>query len=289
MKKLPHLLLAFVVFYFAYDWLLAHYLPQSHVWPRVVLPSLFMLLPFSMFFGLFYNFKRYRVIQGSDTAAPKDGKWVALSGTVIPGDESLVSPFTRKDCVCYSYCVSSYGFSSAVSKSIGRGEMAWHRRYFGYARVPWVLRSSIANIQMKTFFGTSSHVRKHPPEEEVVANARQFVDRTSFEKRTILGTELLEFPPKDSRKDWISTLGDAVPDLKECQLEEDTLPVGQVCLVSGIWSDQTQGLTIDVTLYPGVKKDVLSGIRRQIITQIIMIPFLTAFINFAFYNLYMYS
>src|SRR6185503_11820049 len=107
MKYVLRLSLAFVVFYFAYDWLFAHYLPESHFPSRIVWPSFLMLLPFSMFFGLFYNFRRYNVIRSSDNTVPQDGKWTALSGTITPSEAPLVSPLTKKECVCYSYSISS--------------------------------------------------------------------------------------------------------------------------------------------------------------------------------------
>jgi hypothetical protein len=295
MKWLLTAILMFAILYFVYDKLFAHYLPESHVWYKVALTSLLMVLPASILFGIVSNLRMYRIISNRYNMIPEDGKWIALTGTVSSGDQILQTPFAQKECVSYHYSISKFDHTSATSKAMGRGEMGWIPIYSGFAVAPWNFRSSVANIQIKALAGGSQYLsanKFNSPDDTVVANARRFVESTTFEKSDNIFTKdalgAVQFADSFARKDWVASNLDPAIDLKDCLIEEKYQPLGTEFLATGIWSSQSQ--TLSKALFrTGTQKEVLSGIRGQLIVQILMVPFLTAFINFVFYNLFKFS
>jgi len=295
MKWLLRTLLMFGIFYFVYDKLFAQYLPESRVWYKMLLPSFFMLIPALILFGIVSNLRMYRIISSRYNMLPEDGKWVALTGTVSSGDQILQSPFSQRECVSYHYSISKFDHTSTTSKITGRGEMGWIPIYTGYAVAPWNFRSSVANIRIKALAGGSQYLsanKFNSPDDTVVASARRFVESTTFEKSDNMATKdalgAVQFADSFARKDWVASNLDPAIDLKDCLIEEKYQPLGTEFLATGIWSNQSQSLS-KALFRTGTQKEVLSGIRGQLIVQILMVPFLTAFINFVFYNLFKFG
>src|SRR5687768_9272715 len=141
----------YIALYILYDYLFAKFLPHARVWYKIAGAALLMMLPAAVFYGLRFSIGEVLLIRRSHHPRLVDGKRVAVLGSLRPFAEPIQTPFSKQDCLAYSYSVYSW---KTDPKSKQRLQIF---AYSGQAMTRSVIRSTAGDLKLLSFVdGTES-------------------------------------------------------------------------------------------------------------------------------------
>lgn len=243
-----------------YYYLVGRFLPFPINFILSLLGSLFMLLSTQEFVGAYRQYRDWRLMKKSLAArgvtAFRDGQRVMVSGRIFPVKESIVTPFTHKKCVLYTYRVYQEGREEYYDEGEGRVDLP---AYAGLWLVPAYINSTVGKVRLLTFpllEGFASETYRYSPATlPFYENASTYLQRTAFEDLSRAGIlrkweEVFGMIGKVVtnagyvRKD-IKTVTGTVG-LNQCSLEELSVGEGEKVSLFGIWSSAGQGVVGDI-------------------------------------------
>jgi hypothetical protein len=285
MKKfLIALLIEFVLFCVLYNFLIAKFFPGENSSLRVGIISLLMMIPMVIIHGIFWNGKEISLLRKSDNPALKDGERVALTGYIRPLQEALISPFTKKQCVGYSY---------RVTRSSGSGKSrTQHTEYSGTLQVPSVIRTNMMEVRVLGLIegedetydelegdntGIFQSAEEYLSSREFPTKPKNLSEALSTAKRLITdndGSILEEF-----------RYNDAPVDVSGRTLEESCIEINKPYSLIGVWSAAQNGLLSDpfgkgnITVLEGDATQAIKKMRSRNGCLTIAAIFLLIFLN----------
>ena len=167
----------------------------------------------------------------------RDGKRVAVIGTVHPASSSLYTPFTKTSCVAYQYKITSL-----------KGESP-HDDYEGFAMTPSYVHTPQGQIKILAY--PELDMKDEPVRgQEMKANAREFIDKTTFFSVREAGIkaaakELRELQADDDGSMRYDHRMDPVSELDDCRLTERILRTGDTICALGRYSEERKALVPD--------------------------------------------
>jgi hypothetical protein len=283
-KYLTALAIEFIVFCVLYHFLIATFFPNEKAWLKAVVISVIMMLPMVFIHGIYWNAKEISLLRNSNNPTLKDGERVALSGYIRPVQEELLSPFTKKSCVSYSY---------SVTRSTSSGKTKFHdTEYSGTVQVPSVLRTNMMEVRLLGLIQGESETYDEMEEDDqaILQNAYEYLSHRQFQPK-----------PKNLSQAWATakelitdndgsilqefSTGEAPPDLSGRTLEESCLEIDKPYCVIGVWSAIQNGLLTDpfgkgsITLLPGDAEQAAKKIRSRNGCMTVAAIFLIVIVN----------
>jgi hypothetical protein len=190
---------------------------------------------------------------------PRDGKRVAVIGTVHAMSSSLHAPFSRTSCVAYQYKVVSF-----------KGENP-NTDYEGFALVPSYVSTEGGQVKIQAYPDLEV------PEEtvrgaEAKAAAREFLDSTTFlairkegVKSAIAEMKKL-MADDDGAMRYDHRMDPVAESLDDCRLTEKVIRAGDSVCVLGRYSEEKRALVPDpdaIMHGATIKKGEPSSFRRS--------------------------
>lgn len=120
---------------------------------------------------------------------PRDGRRIAVAGTIEAQGDLLETPFSLQPCVLYSYEI----YRMVVTPSRGRGSSSSSRRvvdFSGLAMTSTAIRTSNGRFALCGFPYLTGVVRNDSRDVSLRVAAREYIRRTTFEKTLPYAGEL---------------------------------------------------------------------------------------------------
>jgi hypothetical protein len=251
-------------------WLHQHLNPPADVWVSVI-AGFFMAVVIGAFrtaLAAMGDARRVRqAIEpgGFMAQEPADGATVAVAGTIRPLGEALLTPFSRRRAVLYSFEVEH-------ENPAMRDEMRQVKDYSGFALTPSVIDSMHGAVKLLCYpqlEGVGKEVITAP---DAIANAQEYIANTQWTDMKLnpaaIYREVKDMLTDDDgsvRKDW--RMGEP-PDLERTTLQEQLVPPGAQVFAIGKWSAANRGLIPDAgvpaRLVVGDARHVLASLRSKI-------------------------
>ena len=174
---------------------------------------------------------------------PADGKRIALIGTLHADARVLYAPFSRAECVGYSYDIYHFVYTTGSRGSTGSTRKVTD--FSGIALAPCVIRTSQGDFRLLAYPFLSGFPEQRYTDQPHRERAAEFIRTTSFEKTmplfgelTTLNSAMLE-TEGSLKRDWRITDSD---DLDEATFEEQCIPPESNVCAFGIYSDEKRSL-----------------------------------------------
>lgn len=243
-----------------------------------------MMIPVVIIHGIFANSKEIALLRKSDDPTLKDGERVALTGYIRPLQETLTSPFTKKQCVGYSYKV--FTVSGSGKSSTQRTE------YSGTVQVPSVIRTNMMEVRLLGLIEGEDQTYDEMEEDDkaMVQNAYEYLSNRQFQPK-----------PKNLSEAWATAkklitdndgsiceeikILDTPLDLSGRSFEESCIEVNKPYSLIGVWSAAQNGLLSDpfgkgnITVLEGDARQAIKKMRSRIGCMTIAAIFLSVFLN----------
>lgn len=161
--------------YWLYSFILGKTLGAETAFAVAFIPTVLMLLSITNLSGIWTNLVDSSALKRSDGLPGfQEGKRVAACGRIYPvNNQPVKSPFTRKDCVAYSYKVEYRG-----------GEFN-DTDYAGRRLIPSAVKTPNGDVRLLSWPGfrgfDSSVVDDVTPVENVYQNAAEYICSTPFQ------------------------------------------------------------------------------------------------------------
>ena len=292
MKKfLITLLIEFVLLCVLYNFLIAKFFPGENSWLRVGIISAVMMIPIIMIHGIYWNGKEISLLHKSDNPTLKDGERVALAGYIRPLQEALTSPFTKKQCVGYSY---------KVTWSSGSGKSRTQRTEFsGTIQVPSVIRTNMMEVRVLGLIEGEDETYSEIEDDDkvIIQNAYDYLSQRQFPSKPKSLSEALSTAKKlitDNDGSMLEEFkfGDTPLDLSGRTLEESCIEINRQYSLIGVWSAAQNGLLSDpfgkgnIIVLEGDAAQAIKKMRSRNGCLMVAAIFLLVFLNvMAFANL----
>jgi hypothetical protein len=285
MKKfLIALVIEFVLLCVLYNFLIAKFFPGENSWLRVGIISLLMMIPIVIIHGIYWNGKEISLLRRSDNPTLKDGERVALTGYIRPLQEVLTSPFTKKECIGYSY---------SVTWSSGSGKSKTQRtEYSGTIQVPSVIRTNMMEVRVLGLIEGEDETYDELEEgnKAIIQNAHEYLSSREFPTKPKNLSEALATAKKLITDNDGSILeefkfGEAPVDLSGRTLEESCIEINKPYSLIGVWSAAQNGLLSDpfgkgnITVLEGDATQAIKKMRSRNGCLIVAAIFLLVFLN----------
>ncbi|HEX6641301.1 MAG TPA: hypothetical protein VF215_09315 [Thermoanaerobaculia bacterium] len=170
---------------------------------------------------------------------PKDGAWVAISGT-IRSNEPLQTPITGATAVAYEYQISR---DETSSTSNTRKSKAIH--YEGKALAPSTITTRQGAFRLLAV-PTLDVPREHPQTPDAFARAAKYVKTTAFQTSNTPKDERIGMEQEAADDDGFfrvdKHLSDGNVDVTTCRLEERHIKQGEMVCAFGLYSVARGGL-----------------------------------------------
>lgn len=211
--------------------------------------------------------------RGESYAAPQDGEALAAYGTIRALGKPLITPFTHKQAVMYSYDIEH------MVKRNNDWEQV--KDYSGLALTPSAIDTPHGPVRLLSYPELEGFDKATYDTDEELDNARAYVRATRFEKMTGFAVgkiyrevkELMTDDDGDMRKDF--EIGASDPELADHTLTEQLIANGeQVCAI-GRWSQQRGGLLPDrngglVRVVRGTPQEAVAKLRSKRTSSVAM-------------------
>jgi hypothetical protein len=267
--------IVFVAFYGIYDSVFSHYFSEHRTWYNVIVLALVMLLPASTLYVLPHFVRELRLLKQADHPQLIDGRRIAVHGTLESQRDLIVTPFTERLCCCYDYRI--YHFEKArVGTTGGDDGREAVSDFVGFAKVPFVLRSSIGDLQLLNSIAATETCSFRVKDPAYASKVNAFVDHTVFEESWDTFTATKE--RGDFRRPGASL------DVAERVIEGCIPPGAEICIL-GRWSSSPAGIQSvgsalgSYTVVKGNPANAARAIVQRILKNIVMSIFLAAIIN----------
>ena len=203
---------------------------------------------------------------------PRNGKRVAIAGTLEPVESLLTAPFSGEACVYYDYEITHIpprrsDEDTQPSAVVDRG---------GIAMAPVVIRSGVRDVRLLAVPGLEGF---EPADlgEDVVGRARAYIARTRFQEQGIVASlkdvsRMLDDRSGRWRMDSKNTDYD---DLEDSHFQERRVPAhAKVCVV-GLYSAKENAIVPQdnvggVRLISGTREEALHQLRAGSIASIFL-------------------
>lgn len=242
-----------------------------------------MLLPATALYWIPRYIDEWILYHGIRRPTFRDGKRVAVVGTVDSDNAPLISPISKTECLSYSYGIYHMIKKSQGRRSEGRSQGSMEVAeyfYYGKNNVPLLLSLSDRTIRLLTFTGGTEMKQWKGNDPAIAENLHPFLQTTAFEKGDAHGGVGLEV---DERRDYQSPVAPGEPE--SWQVVENHLPLGKEIVVAGIWSSERKGLThaglgeMPYTVLTGGAQGFLRDIFKRILRLALVTIATTALIN----------
>ncbi|HEV7920061.1 MAG TPA: ankyrin repeat domain-containing protein [Thermoanaerobaculia bacterium] len=203
-------------------------------------------------------------VRGESYAAPQDGETLAAYGTIRALGKPLITPFTHKPAVMYSYDIEH------MEK---RANSQWEpvKDYSGMALTPSAIDTPYGPVRLLGYPELEGFEKASYDTDEELDNARAYIRSTTFARMTVgkIYREVKDLMTDDDgemRKDF--EIGTSDPELPDNTLKEEIIENGeQVCAI-GRWSQQRGGLLPDregglVRVVRGTPQEVVAKLRAK--------------------------
>lgn len=285
MKKfLVSLVIEFILLFLLYNYLITRYFPDQQSMLKVGIISAVMMIPVVMVHGIFANAKEIALLRKSDNPTLKDGERVALSGYLRPLQEVVTSPFTKKQCIGYSYKVATI-VDSGKSRS-------QRTEYSGTVQVPSVIRTNMMEVRLLGLIEGEEETFDEIEEDDqaVVQNAYEYLSHRQFQPK-----------PKNLSEAWATAkklitdndgsiseefkIGDDPLDLSGRSFEESCIAIDKPYSLIGVWSAAQNGLLSDpfgkgnITVLQGDATQAIKKMRSRNGCMTVAAIFLSMFLN----------
>lgn len=270
-----------------YNYLLTVFFPEEKSLVAVGIISFVMMIPVVMVNGIYGNTKELSLLRGSHNPKVKDGQRVALTGYVRSPQEPLLSPFTKKPCVSYSY---------SVSRTVSRGKSSSkHTEYSGNVQVPSTLRTNTMDVRLLGLMEgeEESFDESDQEEKEIFQNAYEYVRSRQFQPKKSVSeawskAKEMMTDNDGSMLEEVKVTDDPL-DLSDRTLEEWCLEINKPYSIIGVWSSAQNGLISDpfgkgtITVLKGDAAEAIKTMRGKIGCLITVTIFLIVLLNFLAY------
>ena len=233
----------------------------------------------SLFFALGINGFRKAWLERKDAillARPegqlRDGRRVAIAGTIEPQAEPLSAPLSGRACLAYDYEIGHRKAPGVqlIGKTSGQSQMSSEViDYGGYGLAPSVIVSEGRQVHLMAFPGLEGFPRS-ATEDLAIDRARSYVGATTFEQQSLWSgigdiNKLATDRSGSVRKDWRMTSHEGVD---ESFLREQILPVGAKACVIGRYSERESAIVPEagwsgVRVIHGTRDEGLSFLRDK--------------------------
>lgn len=224
------------------------------------LGSLFMLVSTGSFLTARAKYTDWRLMKKALTARNitdfKDGQKVVVFGQIFPTNQQpIISPFTQKKCVFYTYDVYQWVWEGSGKDRRQEKESD----YGGLHLTPSYINSTVGKIRLLAFPTLQDFEKKTYSYSDDTApyynNAYAYIQNTQFEEFGRMGIsklgkayqmvkDILTDDDGYVRKDTKYTTEPF--DLKTRYLEEQLVKDGENVSLLGIWSSAKQGVITDI-------------------------------------------
>ena len=277
-------------------WLHQHLNPPADVWVSLI-AGLFMAVVVGTIrtaFSTMGDARRVRSAvepRGYSGELPADGATIAVAGTIRPLGEALLSPFSRKRAVLYSYEIEHE--NPGV-----RNETRTVKDYSGFALTPSVIDSMHGAVKLLCYPQLESIPKESPINPDAVTNAQEYIANTQWTSMAGFNPAQIYREVKDIltdddgtvRKDWRMT---DRTDLEGATLLEQVIPPGAQVFAFGRWSEEKRGLIPDrgvpARLVLGDARNVLKSLRGKVVGNFIGAIVFGAAVNGILYALVKYG
>ena len=286
MKKfLAALVVEFILLFVLYNYLITRFFPDEKSWLKVGIISAVMMIPVVIVHGIFANAKEIALLRKSDNPTLKDGERVALSGYIRPLQEAITSPFTKKQCIGYSYKVFTI---------VGSGKNRSQRtEYSGTVQVPSVIRTNMMEVRLLGLIEGEDETfdEIEGDDKAIFQNAYEYLSHRQFQPK-----------PKNLSEAWATAkklisdndgsiseefkTGDAPLDLSGRTFEESCIEIDKPYSMIGVWSAAQNGLLSDpfgkgnITVLQGDAAQAIKKMRSRNGCMTVAAIFLSALLNF---------
>jgi hypothetical protein len=285
MKKfLITLLIEFVLLCVLYHFLAEKFFPSENSWLGVGILSALMMLPIIIIHGIYWNSKEIALLRNSDNPTLKDGERVALTGYIRPLQEALTSPFTKKQCVGYSY---------KVIWSSGSGKSKTQRtEYSGTIQVPSVIRTNTMEVPVLGLIEgeDETYSEIEDGDKAIIRNAHEYLSSRQFPTKPKSLSEALSTVKQLITDNDGSILkefkfGDEPLDLSGRIFEESCIEINKPYNLIGVWSAAQNGLLSDpfgkgnISVLEGDATEAIKKMRSRNGCLTVAAIFLLVFLN----------
>lgn len=244
-----------------------------------------MMIPIVMIHGIYWNSKEISLLRKSDNPTLKDGERVALTGYIRPLQEALTSPFTKKQCVGYSY---------KVIWSFGSGKSRMERtEYSGTIQVPSVIRTNMMEVRVLGLIEGEDETYSEIEDDDkaIIQNASEYLSSRQFPTKPknlseALSTAKTLITDNDGSILEEFKFGDAPMDLSGRTFEESCVEINKPYSLIGVWSAAQNGLLSDpfgkgnITVLEGDATQAIKKMRSRNGCLTVAAIFLLVFLNF---------
>lgn len=231
------MLLVYAVVGVAIGLIVYHRFPvvPAAIWSGVI-AGFFTWLSLAYFWAIPINFLDWRRMRPG--APLRDGKRVAVIGTIHAATSSLHAPFSRTQCVAYHYKVVSM-----------KGEHP-HTDYEGFALVPSYVSTESGQVKIQAY--PDLEVPEDPARgPDAKAAAREFLDSTTFFPirkegvKKAIGEMKKLMADDDGSMRYDHRMDPVTDSLDDCRLTEKLIRGGDSVCVLGRYSEEKRALVPD--------------------------------------------
>jgi len=173
---------------------------------------------------------------------PRDGKRTAIIG-MLRGHGELEAPFSRERCVLYSYEI--------VTRDVVDGQSSERKAYEGFAMVPLSIEHGVERTRILARPEVPGLPADRPASRAAEANARQFVEKTGFEKVPIAAKDEPDLTRGDGHLRYDYSREPIETNIGACRLEEKVLRPDLNACVLGEYKADRHALIAPVTIRTG--------------------------------------
>ncbi len=239
--------------------------------------------------GIYSNVRELSLLRRSNNPKVKDGERVALTGYVRSLQETLVSPFTKKPCVSYSY---------EVSRTVRGGKSSSQQKeYSGNVQVPSTLRTNMMDVRLLGLMegDMESFDESEEEDQQIVQNAYEYLSSRQFQPNMKSISEAWSSAKKlmtdndGSILEEVKITDDPL-DLSGRKLEEWCLEINQPYSIVGVWSSAQNGSISDpfgkgtITVLKGDATEATKTMRGKIGCLIVVAIVVIAILNAVAYG-----
>lgn len=285
MKKfLAALVIEFILLFLLYNYLITRFFPDQQSLLKVGIISGVMMIPVVIVHGIFANAKEIALLRKSDNPTLKDGERVALSGYIRPLQEVVTSPFTKKQCIGYSYKVFTV---------VGSGKSrTQHTEYSGLVQVPSVIRTNMMEVRLLGLIeGEEERFDEIEEDDKAIAqNAYDYLSNRQFQPKLKNLSEAWATAKKlitdnDGTICEEFKIVDTPLDLSGRSFEESCIAIDKPYSLIGVWSAAQNGLLSDpfgkgnITVLQGDATQAIKKMRSRNGCMTVAAIFLSVFLN----------
>ena len=213
---------------------------EPQIWWASGGAGLLAVLVWSYLFGIVTSAKeRSMLLEAAVGGQPRDGKWVAVSGT-IRSLNPLHTPMTNVPAVAYEYevyrVVSSGGKNSSSTK---------HTYYQGKALAASTIATRQGVVRLLAVPSLNEIPKENTTTSQAIANVQEYINNTVFQTSQTPKDKRIGMAEEHADDDGsfrVDKKMDDPPEIDQCFLDEKHIKQGEAVCAFGLYSAQRGGL-----------------------------------------------